>query len=58
MAEKETLTPMMRQYMDIKEKHQDMVLFFRLGDFYEMFGEDAKTAALSVIRRRRGKTIH
>ena len=42
MAEKETLTPMMRQYMDIKEKHQDMVLFFRLGDFYEMFGSDAE----------------
>ena len=33
---------MMRQYMDIKEKHQDMVLFFRLGDFYEMFGRDAE----------------
>ena len=42
MAEKgEKLTPMMRQYMEIKEKHQDMVLFFRLGDFYEMFGDDA-----------------
>ena len=37
----EKLTPMMRQYMEIKEKHQDMVLFFRLGDFYEMFGNDA-----------------
>ena len=33
---------MMRQYMEIKEKHQDMVLFFRLGDFYEMFGSDAE----------------
>ncbi len=31
----------MRQYFQIKEKHQDMVLFFRLGDFYEMFGSDA-----------------
>ena len=37
----EKLTPMMRQYMEVKEKHQDMVLFFRLGDFYEMFGSDA-----------------
>lgn len=41
MSGKEELTPMMRQYMAIKEKHQDMVLFFRLGDFYEMFGSDA-----------------
>ena len=39
--DKAKLTPMMRQYMAIKEKHQDMVLFFRLGDFYEMFGDDA-----------------
>ncbi|MDY5055729.1 MAG: DNA mismatch repair protein MutS, partial [Bullifex sp.] len=35
------LTPMMRQYMDIKKEHSDEVLFFRLGDFYEMFFEDA-----------------
>ena len=39
------LTPMKRQYNEIKEKHSDCLLFFRLGDFYEMFGEDAKTAA-------------
>lgn len=39
------LTPMMKQYLEIKEKNQDCILFFRLGDFYEMFGEDAKTAA-------------
>ncbi len=35
------LTPMMRQYMEIKKEHSDEVLFFRLGDFYEMFFEDA-----------------
>ena len=35
------LTPMMKQYLDIKEKYQDCILFFRLGDFYEMFFEDA-----------------
>ncbi len=35
------LTPMMRQYMEEKEKHPDSLLFFRLGDFYEMFGPDA-----------------
>ena len=39
------LTPMMRQYLEIKEKNQDCILFFRLGDFYEMFGDDAKTAS-------------
>ena len=32
------LTPMMRQYMEVKEKNPDTLLFFRLGDFYEMFG--------------------
>lgn len=35
------LTPMMKQYIDIKNKHEDIILFFRLGDFYEMFFEDA-----------------
>lgn len=39
------LTPMMRQYMEEKEKHPDSLLFFRLGDFYEMFGPDARTAS-------------
>jgi len=38
----EKLTPMMQQYLDLKKEHQDEVLFFRLGDFYEMFMEDAK----------------
>ena len=39
------LTPMMRQYLDIKEQNQDCLLFFRLGDFYEMFFDDAITAS-------------
>ena len=39
------ITPMMRQYRRIKEQNQDCILFFRLGDFYEMFDSDAKTAA-------------
>ena len=39
------LTPMMRQYLEIKEQNKDSILFFRLGDFYEMFNEDAKLAA-------------
>ncbi|PRR75238.1 DNA mismatch repair protein MutS [Clostridium thermopalmarium] len=39
------LTPMMQQYLEIKEKNKDCILFFRLGDFYEMFFEDAEIAA-------------
>ena len=39
------LTPMMQQYLQIKEQNQDAILFFRLGDFYEMFGPDARTAS-------------
>ena len=39
------LTPMKRQYYEIKQQHQDCLLFFRLGDFYEMFDEDAKLAS-------------
>ena len=36
------LSPMMRQYFDIKQQHQDCILFYRVGDFYEMFFEDAE----------------
>ena len=58
-AKEKELTPMQRQYHDIKEKHQDCILFFRLGDFYEMFNDDAKTAAreldLTLTTRDRGK---
>ena len=39
------LSPMMRQYMEIKQQNPDAILFFRLGDFYEMFFDDAKTAS-------------
>jgi len=39
------MTPMMRQYHTLKERSPDSILFFRLGDFYEMFGDDAKTAS-------------
>lgn len=39
------LTPMMQQYMRIKEQYKDALLFFRLGDFYELFFEDAKIAS-------------
>ena len=53
----ETATPMLKQYHSIKSKHQDCVLLFRLGDFYEMFYDDAKTAAraLDLVLTSRGK---
>lgn len=52
-------TPMMRQYREIREQHPDCLLFFRLGDFYEMFGDDAVKAAnlldLTLTTRDKGK---
>ena len=52
------LTPMMRQYLEIKAEHPDAILFFRLGDFYEMFMEDAVTAArildITLTSRNKG----
>jgi len=39
------LSPMMRQYLEVKKQHEDAILFFRLGDFYEMFFDDAKIAS-------------
>ena len=39
------LTPMKRQYYEIKQRNPDCLLFFRLGDFYEMFDDDARLAA-------------
>ena len=38
-------TPMMQQYLAIKKEYSDSILFFRMGDFYEMFYEDARTAS-------------
>ncbi|MEG0364565.1 MAG: DNA mismatch repair protein MutS [Erysipelotrichales bacterium] len=43
--EYEKLTPMMKQYVELKEKYQDTILFYRLGDFYEMFFDDALVAS-------------
>lgn len=52
-------TPMMQQYYKIKEKHHDAILLFRVGDFYETFGEDAKIAArelnITLTATGRGK---
>lgn len=39
------ITPMMQQYLKIKSEYDDCLLFFRLGDFYEMFFDDAKEAS-------------
>lgn len=45
MTKKATYTPMMKHYLELKEQHEDVIIFYRLGDFYEMFFEDAKTAS-------------
>jgi DNA mismatch repair protein MutS len=45
MAGEDSLTPMMEQYFRLKRSHPDALLFFRLGDFYEMFYEDAEVAS-------------
>lgn len=51
------LTPMMRQYNELKSQYPDSILFFRMGDFYEMFGDDAVKAApiLDVVLTSRDK---
>ena len=58
-TEKTEMTPMRRQYHEIKARNQDCILFFRLGDFYEMFDDDARLAAkeldLTLTTRDRGK---
>jgi len=54
---KETLTPAMRQYYEAKKAYPDTLIFFRMGDFYESFGEDAKIIAkeLEITLTARGK---
>ncbi|PUB17167.1 DNA mismatch repair protein MutS [Yoonia sediminilitoris] len=54
---KSTVTPMMAQYLEIKEQHPDALLFYRMGDFYEMFFDDAVAAAeaLDIALTKRGK---
>ena len=44
-VQREKLSPMMQQYMEIKDKYEDSIIFFRLGDFYEMFFDDAIIAS-------------
>ena len=49
------LSPMMEQYLKIKENYKDCILFFRLGDFYEMFFDDAKLGARELELTLTGK---
>ena len=51
-------TPVMQQFLDFKAEHPDMLLFFRMGDFYELFFDDAKKAArlLNITLTKRGKS--
>ena len=53
-----SLTPAIKQYMEIKKLYPDAILFFRMGDFYEMFFDDARTAApiLEVVLTSRNKS--
>src|ERR1700751_2208352 len=48
MAAAAQATPAMRQYLDAKDKHRDAIMLFRMGDFYEMFYEDALVAARAL----------
>src|SRR3990170_567848 len=61
MKMKANLTPAMKQYVQIKAEHSDAVLFFRMGDFYEMFFDDAKLASsvlgIALTSRDREKQI-
>src|SRR5512137_432097 len=55
------LTPLMKQYREIKRQHQDAILLFRMGDFYEMFDQDAVTASkvleITLTARNKSKGI-
>lgn len=57
IADLSTLTPMMQQYMGVKMQHQHSLMFYRMGDFYELFFEDAHKAAklLGITLTHRGK---
>ena len=58
-AKDNSITPMMAQYMEIKDRYPDALLFYRMGDFYEMFFDDAvaASAALDIALTKRGKYL-
>ena len=53
------ITPMMEQYIEIKAANPDCLLFYRMGDFYELFFQDAEIAsrALGIVLTKRGKHL-
>jgi DNA mismatch repair protein MutS len=55
-SEQDNLTPFMRQYMAVKAQHPEMLVFYRMGDFYELFFEDAEKASrlLGITLTKRG----
>ena len=55
--EKSKPTPMMQQYLEVKSRHKEYLLFYRMGDFYELFFEDAieASSALGIALTKRGK---
>ena len=59
MSSSVQLTPMLRQYLEVKAQHEDAILLYRMGDFYEMFFDDAERAApileVTLTARNRGK---
>ena len=55
-VDKSKLSPMMLQYMDIKDKYSDAILFYRIGDFYEMFFEDGEVASQELELTLTGKS--
>ena len=55
MKESQEFSPMMRHYLDTKEQYKDCILFYRLGDFYEMFFDDAQTASRELELTLTGK---
>ena len=55
MKMEEKLSPMMEKYMETKEAYSDCILFYRLGDFYEMFFDDAITASKELELTLTGK---
>ncbi|WP_255449670.1 DNA mismatch repair protein MutS [Shimia ponticola] len=59
MSSKSTVTPMMAQYLEIKAEYPDALLFYRMGDFYELFFDDAVAAAeaLDIALTKRGKHL-
>lgn len=55
-VDREKLSPMMREYVELKDKYEDCIVFYRLGDFYEMFFDDAITASRELELTLTGKS--